>query len=337
MTGLPLTKNAAAGLSPCMASLGAEPAVSIVVPTRNRAPLLERAICSVIAQSRHDWELIVVDDASEDGTRNLVSRFAAVDPRIRSILLAEKAGGAATRNHGIDAARADWVAFLDDDDEWLPAKLEEQLRTAEQMEASAGFVYCPCRYVDDTGREFVLQVREPSDGECWHPLLRGNFVSTPTVVVRRELLLRAGGFDVTLPRLHDWDLWLRLAKLTEFRFMPRPLVRAYHTPGAISTRPDALVTACAILDRKFVRSGIMSPEEAGTFHYALGHALMIGGASAEGRRFLWNAVRRKPGPPRRAAMALLAVLGSGAYRLATRSYESYVRWRRLSSAPAASA
>src|SRR5438045_3662637 len=105
--------------------MSTSPLVSVVIPTRNRASMLPAAIDSVLSQSMSDLELIVVDDQSVDETEAIVGRYA--DNRIRYFKLSSRKGGSAARNAGIRAARAAYIAFLDDDDEWLPEKLDRQL------------------------------------------------------------------------------------------------------------------------------------------------------------------------------------------------------------------
>src|SRR3954471_3920817 len=105
------------------------PRVSVVVPTHNRADVVGRAVASVLAQTERDLEVIVVDDASTDGTAQRLAELAKGDDRIRIIANAVALGGGGARNAGIAASRGQWVAFLDDDDEWLPAKLAIQLET----------------------------------------------------------------------------------------------------------------------------------------------------------------------------------------------------------------
>lgn len=189
------------------------PAISVVMPVFNRAALVGEAIRSVLAQDFADFELIVVDDGSSDGTADAVAAFD--DPRVRLIRLPANAGGNAARNRGIDAARAPLVAFLDSDDAYLPHKL--------------GFA------ADFLGRRPEIDVlldsfvkRYPERGrpdiELRNPLLDDNgaivealfnrriWKATPGITARRDVVLRAGKFDEGLRRRQDFDFILRLAK-----------------------------------------------------------------------------------------------------------------------------
>lgn len=304
------------------------PLVSVVMPTRNRAALMERSLASVMKQTFTQWELIVVDDASTDATAVAVSRQRDGDSRIHLHALTQQVGGAAARNRGIEAARGEWIAFLDDDDEWLPRKLERQLDVVLRSQSGAGLVYCPARFVTADGSEHVLQSSAAPAGATRRALLQRNFISTPTVMVRTDIVRQVGGFDETLPRLQDWDLWIRLANLTPFAFLDQPLVRAFHTEGGISTRSDALLQACRALELKYRRSDF-DDREIADFQHALGHILMIGGAPGDAPSHLWRSVRRRPTAPR-LIMAALARLSPTAYRAVSRMHERFVRYRSAS-------
>lgn len=288
---------------------------SVVLPTRDRARLLPRAIESVLAQTLPDWELIVVDDGSADETPDRVARYAHRDGRVRLVRREETEGAAAARNRGIARARGRYVALLDDDDEWLPGKLERQCALLDGRPAEVGLAYCPYVYVGPDARRRLHGTVDASGRDARRLLLRGNFVGNSTVLVRREALEEVGGFDETLPRLQDYDLWLRLSSRVGFAFVPVPLVRVHYSGASISTRPGALVAASRAVVRKVAEAGATRAELA-DLHYALGHELLAHGAPEAGKASLRRAVRLRPWPPRRIAMAGVATLGEGAYRLA---------------------
>jgi glycosyltransferase involved in cell wall biosynthesis len=123
------------------------PSVSVIIPTYNRAHLVLRAIQSVLSQTFADFELIVVDDGSVDNRREAVARFD--DPRIQYIRLERNRGLGAARNVDTDAARGEYIAFLDSDDEWLESKLAEQLEQARHSSSGFGVFYCQHLHVID--------------------------------------------------------------------------------------------------------------------------------------------------------------------------------------------
>ena len=230
-------------------------AVSVVIPTHNRAHLVDRAIRSVQAQTTSDWELLVVDDGSTDTTPTTVSAHA--DPRLVLLRLARNGGVSVARNVGIRAARGTWVAFLDDDNEWLPGKLERQLARAATWEGSRD----PLIYSAHLRRRGTIQQTVPTAGVMvgedafrrivcgWHPLMSG-------VILRRSTLLEVGGFDEALVSFEDHDFYLRLAAAgVPFAPEPAPLViRHEHGDRQISQDPRRLASGLRILERKWAAS-----------------------------------------------------------------------------------
>lgn len=290
------------------------PTVSVVLPTRNRARLLDRAISSVLRQSVGDLELIVVDDGSTDDTASVLAACQARDSRVRAIRPDPAGRGAsAARNAGIAAARGEFVAFLDDDAEWAPRKLERQLEAIR--EGGAGVVYCRFARVAADGRARPIGSGAAARGDPWRALLARAFIDTSTLLVRSTALRAVGGFDEDLPRLQDWDLALRLARVCRFAYVPEVLARTYETPGSISSRTDALEAACERIASKVAASGATDAELASLLR-ALGHALVTSGSAGNGRRFLARAWRLQPFSVTGAAMLFLAVCGSTAYRAA---------------------
>jgi glycosyltransferase involved in cell wall biosynthesis len=185
------------------------PQVAVVIPTRDRRELVRRAVGCALAQEGVAVEIVVVDDGSRDGTA--ASLAALGDERVRVIRHETSQGVARARNAGARAAGGAWIAFLDDDDLWAPGKLRAQLDAAER--AGAGWAWSAAVEVDAELRPLLVHPAPSPDGLALR-LLREQPVATPSaVVVRAELLARAGGFDPSFAALADWDLWLRLAAL----------------------------------------------------------------------------------------------------------------------------
>lgn len=215
-----------------------KPVVSVIIPTYNRASLLRDALASVEAQhgigDAYEMEVIVVDDASSDGT----SQVVRAHQRVHYVRLPANRGLPAARNAGIRASRGQYLAFLDDDDVWLPCKLECQVEALESH-PEAGVVYSPC-IVRSGHREFLVPAegQAPSGGVLEH-LLEHNLAPVHCFLVRREPLVAAGQFDERLQCFEDHDLWLRLAVHTPFLFVPRP-VGIYHlSPGGMNLTQHA--------------------------------------------------------------------------------------------------
>jgi glycosyltransferase involved in cell wall biosynthesis len=225
--------------------------VSVVVPTYNRARLLGDAIRSVLEQRFGDFELIVVDDGSEDGSRSVVRRFA--DPRLRCLERPHR-GISAAMNAGLHEARGEFVARLDSDDVWLPAFLERTV-AALRAQPEYGVAYARGQAVD-LERGLVLATRgaAPRFPESHlASLLYDDFTCNIAVLVRRSVLDLAGPYDESLPYNEDWDLWIRVARHARFLFLDEVLARfRYHADNL--TRRHALEAALErvrVLDKAF--------------------------------------------------------------------------------------
>ncbi|SPE32179.1 Glycosyltransferase family protein (fragment) [Acidobacteriia bacterium SbA2] len=189
------------------------PVVSVVTPAYNRHAVLPRAISSVLAQNLQNWEMIIVDDASTDDTERVVGGFR--DSRIRYIRHQSNRGQSAAQNTGAAAARGRFLSFLDSDDEWLPGKLASEVALFESAGERVGLVYSGKVLMDHRG--FVVKVRIPSvEGRVHEKLLEWDFIGTCSRVSMRKSILEAvGGFDASLRNCQDWDMWIRVSKLTE--------------------------------------------------------------------------------------------------------------------------
>jgi glycosyltransferase involved in cell wall biosynthesis len=182
------------------------PKVSVIIPTWNRALLLPRAIESVLTQTFADWELIIVDDGSRDGTENVCNRFGA-DPRVR-YHRTENQGVSAARNCGIELARSDWLAFLDSDDVWLPAKLERQF----EMIGATGDRICHTDeiWIRRGRRVNPMKKHQKHGGWIFLQCLPLCVVSPSSSLVHRSVLERVGVFDTAFTVCEDYEFWLRV-------------------------------------------------------------------------------------------------------------------------------
>jgi len=203
------------------------PRVTIVAPTLNGATrgFLAESIESVLAQTFRDFELILVDDGSTDDTRALCDRYAAADSRVQCISQQNRGLGGA-RNAGIRAGRGEFVAFLDDDDAWLPTKLERQIAMFDDaVNADVGMAYTALELVDESGRKVGLQFH-PLEDDLYARLFYENVIDAPSsVMLRRPVLETAGLFSEDLWICEDIDLWLRVARVARVQATSEPLVR----------------------------------------------------------------------------------------------------------------
>ncbi len=197
------------------------PKVSIIIPTYNRYNLLGRALDSVMSQGFDDFEVLVIDGARSQSTRELVRSYG--DGRLRYVPQRGR-GIANARNLGVLKARGKFIAFLDDDDRWRDDKLERQLEFFKELPENYGLVYTAFTYYHlEKGR--ILGIKRPkASGNVYRYLLRDNITGTSTIMVRRECFKRAGLFRESFPTCEDWDMWLRMSKRCLFGAVDQPLV-----------------------------------------------------------------------------------------------------------------
>lgn len=195
------------------------PAVSVIIPTFNRSAMVLEAVDSVLSQSFRDFELIVVDDGSTDGTADLLAPYG---DRLR-LLRQENGGVSSARNCGLRASRAPLMAFLDSDDLWHPEKLSCQASYLRTFPAAA-LCHTEEIWVRKGVRVNPRDRHAKAEGHSFRRLLRESLISPSAVMIRRELFDEVGGFDESLPACEDYDLWLRIARSREIHLIRRPLV-----------------------------------------------------------------------------------------------------------------
>lgn len=255
--------------------------VSVVIPTHDRASQVERAVHSVLEQTVAAHEILVIDDGSSDGTaERLRGRF----PTVRVEVQANK-GVSAARNNGIAKATGEWIALLDSDDEWLPAKLERQLAAlAEAPQHRA--VHCDELWIRRGRRVNPRRKHRKSGGWIFEQCLPLCVISPSAVLLEAALLRQLGGFDESLPACEDYDLWLRLCAREPVLFVDEPLVVKH------GGNPDQLSSRIWGLDRfriealeRALKDPVLSPEQRRAVHGELRHKLeiFVGGADKRGR------------------------------------------------------
>ena len=204
------------------ATPSAVPEVSVVIPTFNRADRLCEAVDSVLGQTFRTLECVIVDDGSTDGTPEVIEARYGADGRVRHVVQ-ENAGPAAARNRGVTLARGAFIAFLDSDDLWDPEKLAIQMDLMRR-ERQAALCFCDRRIAGEPESSRFVATGFSGDLSM-AGLLRDNLpICTPSVVVRKEALTQAGGFDPSFTCAEDWDLWIRIRARHPFTYVDRPLV-----------------------------------------------------------------------------------------------------------------
>ena len=195
------------------------PKVSVILPTYNRAPFLPRAVKSILAQSFSDWELFVIDDGSTGETQRVIQPYLT-DPRIHFLKKKREGVAAKTRNAGLRLARGKYVAFLDDDDLFLPHKLERQVTWMDERPA-VGLLYSLIQVADADLKPLKIVPKNP--GRSFLELFQENPIQVATVLVRRTCFDTVGFFDESLLGSEDYLMWLRIAERFPIDFLPETL------------------------------------------------------------------------------------------------------------------
>jgi glycosyltransferase involved in cell wall biosynthesis len=289
----------------------APPLVSVVLPAFNRAGSIRMAVESILRQSFTDFELLVVDDGSTDGTMDQLADVT--DPRLARLANPRNMGASAARNTGIRAARGTWIAFHDSDDEWLPLKLEKQM--ARLGGAAGETVACYCGMVAVSGGGWIKGDLDRSPGERTHvyylpsrgrtvvegdirdALLRANLVSTQMLVARRDALVKIGGFDEALPALVDWDCVIRLAEVGPFVFVGEPLVLQFFSDNSLTRSRQKRADARARILEKHHALFTAYPKVMARQHMSVAGEFRRLGNLAASRAALGRALRLRPFDP----------------------------------------
>ena len=281
------------------------PLVSVILPTYNSSAFVGSAVRSVLAQTYRALELMVVDDGSTDGTADSVER-AFHDPRIVVKRLGENRGPYVARNAGIAASHGTLIAFIDADDEWREDKLEKQV---DQL-LGGGFDMVHSRVVDVfPDGERMQRMLHPRSSE-WRENLCNDRVATSTVLLRRGLFERLGGFDESFRSMGDWDLWVRVMRDGTVAHSDEALAVANLRRGSMQRGPVESFEAAHrfVLEKRLPElraAGLVRSAEA-QHHYAVASKLWGADRAPEARRRLLRSLRTRPSV--RATLLLLVTL-----------------------------
>lgn len=206
------------------------PKISVIIPTYNRPDKLHRALVSVLSQSYRNFETIIVDDSESSITGDMLEGFRrAQSDVLRYFKREERKGVASARNFGVNVSSGELIAFLDDDDEWLPNKLERQINIIDKSSRKTGVVHCNCFVVNDN-KKYLYHTNMLKD-QSLDRLLEFDFVANSTALIRKECFEQVGFFDERMAYGEDWDFYIRVAKKFEFRYLHEPLATMHWDKG----------------------------------------------------------------------------------------------------------
>ena len=213
--------------------------VTAIITTHKREPeIVERALKSILAQTYKNIEIIVVDDSPESfesrkAVKDSVTRYT--NQNVKYVQHDECKGACAARNTGLYMAKGEYVAFLDDDDEWLPEKIEKQLQGFDRE--NVALVYCDSLSYYQKNGEIKRRVPDFLRGKVYNQLLLHNFIgSTSFPLIKKRNLIDIGGFDILMQSSQDYDIWLRLAQKFEVNYVEDALVLYYIHEGEQITK-----------------------------------------------------------------------------------------------------
>jgi glycosyltransferase involved in cell wall biosynthesis len=225
------------------------PTISVIIPTYNREKLIAASIDSVLAQTFRDFEIIVIDDGSTDGTADVASRYGT---RIRYVPRANE-GRSAARNYALSIARGRFIAFLDSDDLYLPGKLALQVEYLENH-PDVGMIYTSAYCIDENGNRLPHVYEASVSGHIYEQVAFyvPVTITLPTVIARREVFEAVGVFDVAMDRFEDTDMWRRIAKEFEIAALPEKtcLLRTHMDNSLQQQEPLRLLKAVEYYTRK---------------------------------------------------------------------------------------
>jgi glycosyltransferase involved in cell wall biosynthesis len=241
----------------------AGPQVSVVLPTYNRPQYLRSAIDSVFAQTFTDWELIVADDGSDGETAAYVAALAN-QPKVKVLRLAHTGNPGAVRNAACRAARGEYIAFLDSDDVWLPEKLALQVASL-RSHPERGWSHTAFAVIDESGELLTgpgARWWPAAEGWILEPLIKMEVsIAISSVIINRKLLEQIGGFDLEQPACNDYDLWLRLAGLSEIDGVSETLLHKrrqldpyYHSTMVFEEIGRAIAKLLAVSTDRYLHS-----------------------------------------------------------------------------------
>ena len=290
------------------------PLVSVIIPTFNRAHSLPRAVESVLKQDFREFEVIIIDDASNDDTQKIVRNYE--DSRIKYIRLDKNLGAAAARNTGISASKGQYIAFQDSDNVWSEGKLKKQIELFTQLPDRVGILYSCILRIGKNKREFFPDFQDKVKfGNIHVELLKRNFIDLCAAVVRRKCFHVSGMFDENLPCYQDWELWIRLSRDFEFYYLDEVHATAYYSEDSISINPYKQIDALRHILLKYENDFSVHKKIYRKQLIYLGHLLCSYDDIRAGRKTLLKALAVSPLSMKIFLFLILSLFGSSAYRV----------------------
>jgi len=289
------------------------PKVSVIIPTYNRARFLSLALASVLNQTFQDFEIIVIDDNSQDNTQEVIVGFS--DRRIRHIHHETNKGVASARNTGIINSHSGHIAFLDDDDEWFPHKLEVQLDLLGKSSPIIGAVYSGIFRVERPKGNVLDHILPKKRGDIFNEMIIENCVChTSTLLIRRECFQKVGLFDVNIDYGEDYDMWLRISQKYHFDYIEEPLVKFSIQNNGLSSNYALRLNGAEMLLKKHSKLYETNRKTYSYRYFSIGVLHCYNGNVKRGREFFLKAVKLYPFEIRYYYNLCLSLLGAKIFK-----------------------
>lgn len=273
------------------------PKVSIIIPTYNGEKYIKRAILSVLNQTFQDFEIIVVDDSSCDNTVLIVKELQTKDSRIKLICLEKNSGGPALpKNKGFEISSGEFIAYLDQDDEWLSNKLEEQVNLFKNStKKNLGLVSCGADLVNTDGKCFGSFIPIKNKNIFPEILLRNPIYSNSSVLIKREVIEGVGKRDENMKYSEDLEMWIRIAKAGyDFDYIYKPLFKYHFHENNVTGTKDKTIK---VIDMEYTFKKHMDLYEKYNYvhigFFRLGVMYFLGGNSKKSRECFLESIKTK--------------------------------------------
>ncbi|WP_286242688.1 glycosyltransferase family 2 protein [Methanobacterium ferruginis] len=269
-----------------------KPLVSVIIPTYNRADSIGESIISLLNQTYTNFEIIIVDDGSTDKTEGVIKKFK--DNRIKYVKHEKNKGVAHALNTGIKESNGVFISFLGSDDEWLPQKLDKELKVFQHSNSKLGVVYSGLWQLRGDKKTYMPSATfRKKEDNIHEELLNGNFVNGLSLV-KKECFENVGVFDEKLPCLVDWELYIRISKYYHFKFVDEPLIVAPISDDSISVNAAKLVNAHKLILEKHKKDFIDHKRALAKTYGYIGSWLCLDGKSKNARTYFIKAINMDP-------------------------------------------
>jgi glycosyltransferase involved in cell wall biosynthesis len=296
------------------------PTVSVIIPTYNRAHVLGRSIQSVLNQTFQDFELIIVDDGSTDDTEALVNRFRS--KKIKYIRHQVNQGGSAAPapNTGLRLAKGDYIAFQDDDDEWMPEKLERQMKVMCTAPPEVGVVYARCTKYDSLGYYIRPLKVAKKEGYLFKQLLNECCIQWTTALIRRECFDKVGLINENFLFARDWDFLLRISQHYQFLYIDDPLVIIYELPERRRLKYERRIVDIQRILEMYLPQIKQDRKVLAKYYDQIAHVSCMLGRIGQGRHYYLKSLKAYPMDIVSISAFLTSLLGSRIYNTAATIY-----------------